>query len=459
MLWLPSVYHRIGILVNSSKNSRWQILRSLCKYSTVSDKVQHKTPARTRFAPSPTGSLHLGSLRTALFNYLLAKSTNGQFILRIEDTDSKRTIQESLESIETTLRWAQLIPDESSTVGGKYGPYIQSQRKDIYKDYVQKLLDSGHAYRCFCTPERLENVRNESRIAKASGTYDRKCLSISKEGSNIMAKNGTPYTVRLKSPMVPMTVHDVVFGTIQYRTDGEGYAEDPVLMKSDGMPTYHLANVVDDHLMEITHVVRGEEWLASTPHHLALYDAFGWEPPLFVHVPLLMDAEGHKLSKRKDSANVDAYIKEHFIPEALLNYLALYGWACPVRSEVLTLDRLVQLFSLEGLTKGRITVSPEKLHFLAKEHLQLKAQNPEFIDDACKIIQNDIKNRLGVDIDLVELKPILIECIPRMTVLSDFVTQNSFIFVEPTYVDEDIQTVITSLNGIDKGSIKNKKKK
>lgn len=314
------------------------------------------SPARTRFAPSPTGFLHLGSLRTALFNYLLARKTGGQFLLRVEDTDQKRTVPGAVERLCSDLQWAGLQWDEGpDTIGGRHGPYKQSERTGLYQEHANKLLESGHAYRCFCTAERLDVLARQRQQLGLPTDYDRQCAGIQKEESDSRAHAGEAHVIRLLAPEQYPEVNDLVYGKIgKGRTPanggpnigvtykhGEVAYEDPVLLKSDGRPTYHLANVVDDHYMDITHVVRATEWLSSTPKHLALYDAFSWTAPAFAHVGLLVDEAGHKLSKRNFDTDVAHYRNMGILPSTLVNFVALLGWSHNQRSDIMTLDELV----------------------------------------------------------------------------------------------------------------------
>ncbi|KAI5948864.1 MSE1 [Candida theae] len=342
------------------------------------------SPARTRFAPSPTGFLHLGSLRTALYNYLLAKNTGGQFVVRLEDTDQKRLVDGAERNIFDTLDWCKLDIDESPVHGGPYGPYKQSERKEIYQKYAQHLLDQGLAYKCFCPKERLLELRESARLLKppTNVTYDRKCLSNNDSG------NGS-YIIRFKSPHNYPKINDLLHGELnlqpQYNSKDQRY-DDFVIIKNDGMPTYHFANVVDDHLMKITHVIRGDEWLPSTPKHIALYDAFGWSPPKFIHIPLLTSLQDKKLSKRKGDFNILSLREQGILPQALVNFVALFGWAPPRElnvksSELFDLDQLVKLFSLDQLTKGNAKVSDSKLHFLQKEHFQRVLQDEKSFNE------------------------------------------------------------------------------
>ncbi|KAK0615435.1 Glutamate--tRNA ligase [Lasiodiplodia hormozganensis] len=329
-------------------------------------------PARTRFAPSPTGYLHLGSLRTALFNYLLAKRTGGQFLLRIEDTDQKRTVPDAEARLLEDLRWAGLEWDEGPEVGGPYGPYRQSERTALYQEHASKLLETGHAYRCFCTAERLNDLAQQRAQLGLPTDYDRKCAHIPKEEADDRAAKGEAHVVRLLVPDAYPAFFDHVYGMVgkgvkpATKKVDDAY-DDPILLKSDGLPTYHLANVVDDHHMKITHVIRGTEWLPSTPRHVAMYQAFGWEPPSFAHVGLLVDKDGNKLSKRNMDIDVAAYRKQGFLPEAVNNFVVLQGWSHRGRKDAMSMQELIDTFTIK-FTRGNTTVSEGKLNFLQHEH-------------------------------------------------------------------------------------------
>lgn len=334
------------------------------------------SPARTRFAPSPTGYLHLGSLRTALFNYLLAKRTGGQFLLRIEDTDQKRTIADAESRLFRDLRWAGLHWDEGPEVGGPYGPYKQSERTELYQRHAHQLLETGHAYRCFCSAERLNALAEQRHKLGLATDYDRTCADISKEESDDRAAKGEAHVIRLRVPDVYPTYEDLVYGVFKpLKRRGhviETSFEDPILLKSDGLPTYHLANVVDDHHMHITHVIRGSEWMPSTPKHIAMYNAFGWKPPQFAHVGLLVDEQGNKLSKRNFDTDISAFREMDIFPETLTNFAALLGWSHQEKSDIMDMKKLVDKFTLK-FTKGNTTVTFGKLHFLQRKHAALRA--------------------------------------------------------------------------------------
>ncbi|KAK7510541.1 glutamyl-tRNA synthetase-like protein [Phyllosticta citriasiana] len=355
-------------------------------------------PARTRFAPSPTGYLHLGSLRTALFNYLIAKRTGGQFLLRIEDTDQKRTVPDAEKRLFDDLRWAGLEWDEGPEVGGPYGPYKQSQRTALYRQHAHKLLDSGYAYRCFCTPQRLSELAEHRAKLGLPTDYDRTCANVPKEESDDRASQGEKHVVRLRVPDRYPPFFDLVYGSVgkglKPATNPKDDAyDDPILLKSDGLPTYHLANVVDDHHMKITHVIRGTEWLPSTPKHLAMYQAFGWQPPNFAHVGLLVDINGNKLSKRNMDIDVSAY--RRYLPEAVNNFVALLGWSHRNRSDVMSMEELIKNFTLK-FTTGSVVVTEAKLSYLQNHHQQkhLVPGDPYFekvVDELVTLIEEDRK--------------------------------------------------------------------
>ena len=319
---------------------------------------------RTRFAPSPTGYLHIGGLRTALYAYLFAKKNNGDFILRIEDTDLERYVEGATQLIYSSLKSAGINYDEGPDVGGNFGPYIQSERKDIYMQYVQKLIKNGGAYYCFCDKTRLESLTDKTGQRK----YDKHCCKLSKEEIAENLKNKKPYVIRQNIPEFGRTSYtDLVFGEIVVDCKD---LEDNVLIKSDMMPTYNFANVVDDHLMGITHVIRGEEYLSSTPKYNLLYDSFGWEQPAYIHLPPVMRDGQHKLSKRHGDPSYNDLINEGFLKEALVNYIALLGWSPKMNKEKMSLKELEELFSIEGLNKSPAIFDKAKLKWLNGEYIK-----------------------------------------------------------------------------------------
>ncbi len=340
-------------------------------------EVYHPPPAwscivpamRTRFPPSPTGLLHVGSLRTALYNELIARQTKGTFVLRIEDTDQEREVEGAVQNFLDSFAWAGIVPDEGVMMidgqiseKGPRGPYTQSKRTDIYREHCNRLITEGHAYRCFCTRERLEEMRKKQEERKQAPMYDRLCTHLT--AAEVAAKLAVnePHVVRLKVPHEKtIEFADAIRGPVSFK----GHTvDDQVLMKSDGFPTYHLANVVDDHLMEIDLVLRGEEWLSSTPKHILLYEAFGWTPPQFGHVPLLLNADKSKLSKRQGSVSVKEYIEKGYLPEAMINFLALLGWNPGTTQDVFTKEELIAQFSLDRVQKAGAVFDLQKLDWL-----------------------------------------------------------------------------------------------
>ena len=328
---------------------------------------------RTRFAPSPTGFMHVGNLRTALYEYLVAKSQGGKFVLRIEDTDRERLVEGAENVIYKTLEQVGLTHDEGPDIGGEYGPYVQSQRKDLYKPYAEQLVREGKAYYCFCTKERLESLHNEAGI----GGYDRHCRDLPEEEVRRLLDAGTPYVIRQKIPLTGSTTfEDAVFGSI---TIENKEIEDQVLLKADGYPTYNFANVIDDHLMHITHVVRGCEYLTSTPKYNLLYEAFGWEIPTYVHLPLIMgkneDGSVSKLSKRHGSTSFEGLMEEGYLAPVITNYIALLGWCPKDNQEIFSLPELVKAFSIDGISKSPAVFDYDKLNWFNGEYI--KAMNQE----------------------------------------------------------------------------------
>lgn len=326
---------------------------------------------RVRFAPSPTGYPHIGNIRTVVFNWLFARHYGGKFVLRIEDTDRTRYVPEAIDEIMGALRWLGMDWDEGPDVGGPYGPYIQSERLPIYKAKAEELVARGLAYRCNCTPERLEEVREAQRLRGQPPMYDRHCRDLPPDAIS----PDEPHVIRLKVPLEGKTVvHDLLKGEIEFEN---ALIDDQVLLKSDGFPTYHLAVVVDDHLMQITHVIRADEWLPSTPKHVLLYQAFGWELPTFVHVPLVNGADGKKLSKRHGAVAVSEFRRQGYLPEALFNFLALLGWApgSGIDQEIFSREELIERFDVSHINLAPAVFSYEKLDWM--NGVYIRALKPE----------------------------------------------------------------------------------
>ncbi len=317
---------------------------------------------RTRFAPSPTGFLHIGGLRTALYAYLHARSRGGSFILRIEDTDRARLAPGALEDILVSLRWMGITWDEGPETGGPHAPYVQSERVDLYRRHAERLVESGTAYRCYCTPQRLRELREEQSKRGLDPGYDRRCRNLTERRKAEHRERGDAFVIRFAYPQEgETTFSDLIRGDITTRNV---QMDDFVLLKSDGYPTYHLANVVDDHLMRVTDVIRGEEWISSTPRHLHLYRGFGWDPPRFAHVPVILAPGGGKLSKRHGATTVREFREKGYLPEALLNFIVLLGWALDDRTEQLGMDQLVEHFDIRQVNKASAVFSYDKLdHF------------------------------------------------------------------------------------------------
>ncbi len=327
----------------------------------------------TRFPPSPTWYVHIGSLRTALYNYLFAKRHGGKMILRIEDTDRTRFVEGSVDNMLQVLASVGLMPDEGPNNPGNLWPYFQSERLELYKKYSQELLEKDQAYHCFCSSERLDELRREQESLKLPTKYDGKCKYLTKEETEKNLKGWLPFTIRLKVPQNENIVfEDLIRGRVEINTKD---VDDQVLMKSDGFPTYHLANVVDDHLMWVTHVIRGEEWVSSTPKHILLYRAFWWNPPYFAHLPLLLWKDKKKLSKRTGDVSVESYLEKWYVTEALLNYIALLGWNPKTTEEFFTLKELTERFELEQVHKAWAIFDIERLEWFSSKYVQNMEEN------------------------------------------------------------------------------------
>ncbi|XP_047107739.1 probable glutamate--tRNA ligase, mitochondrial [Schistocerca piceifrons] len=390
--------------------------------------LEGRHEVRVRFAPSPTGHLHLGGLRTALYNYLFAKSHNGQFVLRIEDTDQSRLVPEAAEKLEKDLNWAGIEPDESPLQGGPYGPYKQSERLNLYRKHAEYLLSSGKAYPCFCTERRLELLRKEALKARQVPRYDNKCRHLSNSEVGERLEQGTPHCIRFKlSPTDPFL--DLIYGEISYDlTKSEG---DPVIMKADGYPTYHFANVVDDHFMEISHVLRGVEWQISTSKHILLYKAFGWRPPLYGHLPLIMNKDGTKLSKRQGDITVEYFQKANVFPLALINYITSAGGGFErnmdkVKPQIYLMQDLINQFSTTRINPNSCRLVPERLEEFNKLELQRKLRNEDetkvLIEKVKDIISDTFKDRLEntvLQLDDSHIKAVLLWSQNRIHSITD----------------------------------------
>jgi len=381
----------------------------------------------TRFAPSPTGYMHIGNLRTALYSYLISKHDNGKFILRIEDTDRERLVEGATDIIKTTLKITGLNYDEGPDVGGDHGPYVQSERKEIYMEYAKKLVEMGAAYYCFCSKERLEKLHEED----ATGGYDRHCRDLSPAEVEEKLKSGVPFVIRQKMPLTGSTSYkDSVFGEI---TMNNAELQDQILMKADGYPTYNFCHVVDDYLMGVTHVVRGSEYLTSTPKYVLLYDSFGWERPIYVHLPLLMgknaDGSVSKLSKRHGAVSFQDLLNDGYLPEAITNYIALLGW-CPKNSETefFTLDELKAAFTIDGVSKSPAVFDFEKLLWFNGEYIH-KLADEKFTSLVSPFIKSEIPENINKAKMLSLLKT-------RIAKLSEIDEKMAFFLSLPEYDKE-----------------------
>ena len=406
---------------------------------------------RVRFAPSPTGYLHVGGLRTALYNYLLARKEGGRFLLRIEDTDQKRFVEGAVEALIESLRWGGVDYDEGPGKEGAVGPYIQSERLGLYQGYAKGLVEQGKAYYAFDTAEELEAMRKEKEEAGSSQrSYERETMknSLSRSSAEVEAwlAEGKPHVIRLKSPADAerrYVIEDIVHGRIEFGADN---VDDLVLLKADGYPTYHLASVIDDHEMGITHVIRGEEWLPSAPKHIILYEAFGWEPPKMAHLPLLLNPDGSKMSKRKIAQGiqlevmVEAYREQGYLPEALINYLALLGWNPGTGQEIFTMAELIEAFSLERVQKAGASFDLEKLQWMNKQHLKLLAPEelaerllPTLEAQGVSLIDGE---DLTVQEKIAKVATVILLMRERVTFLHEIPQQAPYLFAEPAQYDE-----------------------
>lgn len=415
---------------------------------------------RLRFAPSPTGYLHIGGLRTALYNYLFAQHNGGKFILRIEDTDQTRFVEGAIENLIEALKWSGVSYDEGVFIEdgkivekGDYGPYIQSKRLGTYKKYVDQLIESGDAYYCFCSKERIDAVREEQKVKGLIPKYDGFCRSLSLEEAKERVAKGEQHVVRLKLPHnKDIVFNDLVRGNITINTDD---TDDQVLLKSDGYPTYHMAVVVDDHLMKITHIVRGEEWLPSTPKHVYLYEVLGWEKPTYVHLPTVLNKDRKKLSKRHGDVSVDDFKSKGYLPEALVNYLALVGWSPEDNEEILSMEDMIEKFTFERVSKTGGIFDRDKLDWVNGHYI--RAGSIEDITDLAipymveaGLIDEDfaVENRQWLEI----LVDIVREGLDNM---SEVVEKTSFIFDNDIKIEDEkalemlkSDTISTLLNGI-----------
>lgn len=384
---------------------------------------------KTRFAPSPTGYLHVGGLRTALYNYLYAKKTGGTFVLRIEDTDQSRKVEGAVENLLHTFDRIGIQFNEGPNQGGDNGPYFQSQRLDIYKKHIDDLILSGNAYPCFCDAERLKNIRQKRLADKLNTPYDRQCLSLSRDEA-MTRMNSEPHIVRLKSPEdEDIIFYDIVRDKVSIKSND---LDDQVILKTDGYPTYHLANVVDDHLMGISHVIRGEEWLSSTPKHVLLYRFLGWSPPKFAHLPLLLNPDKSKLSKRQGDVAVEDFLDKGFLAETMLNFVALLGWNPGNDKEIFSLNNLEKEFSIKRIQKSGAVFDQDKLNWMNGQYLK-----NEPLEDVCKKAEF-VFNSENIDIsDNDKFRNIVDYARKRVDTLNELPNEARMFYSDLEFNDED----------------------
>jgi glutamyl-tRNA synthetase len=389
-------------------------------------------PVRVRYAPSPTGFPHVGNIRTALFNWLYARHTGGQFIVRIEDTDTARTVPGSLEAILDSLRWLGLEWDEGPEVGGPYGPYMQSQRLPIYHEITAKLIEEGFAYRCYCTAERLEAMRADQTASKQLLGYDRRCRDLSSEERAGLRASGVPSVVRFKTPVEGRTVfQDLLRGEVGFENS---IIDDFVLLKSDGFPVYHLANVIDDHLMEISHVLRAEEWLSSTPKHILLYNALRFNPPQFAHLPLILGPDRSKLSKRHGAATLTEYRDQGYLQETMLNFLALLGWSLDETSELFNRQQLVENFSIGRVSRTAAIFNKEKLDWMNGVYIRGLTLD-DLTHRVLPFMEKDLPPEVKRPLDINYVRQIVPLIRERIITLKDAAAYADFFFLDKLEYD------------------------
>ncbi len=390
---------------------------------------------RVRYAPSPTGSPHVGNIRTALFNWLFARHTNGSFIVRIEDTDVARSVEGAVDEALNSLRWLGMDWDEGPEVGGKYGPYYQSQRLELYQKAAQQMVEQGDAYYCYCSPEKLAEMRAEQLQKKQPPGYNRYCRELTTEQKAKREAEGIIPVVRFKIPLKGETsFHDLIWGNLTF---DNSTLDDFVMLKSDGYPTYHLANIVDDHLMEISHILRAEEWLSSTPRHVLMYHAMGFEPPQYAHLPMILGPDHNKLSKRHGAVSIREFYEQGYLPEAMINFLTLLGWSFDDKTEVMTRQQLIDNFSLERINRSAAVFNRDKLNWMNGIYVRnlsadefLQAAQPYLMlhpltGEAMILNENYVRNIL----------PLIQE---RVRVLTEVAPLIDYFFVEELDYDKDL---------------------
>jgi len=407
-------------------------------------------PVRVRYAPSPTGYPHVGNIRTALFNWLFARHHGGSFIVRIEDTDVTRKVKGTVEAILEGLSWLGLDWDEGPEVGGRFGPYFQSQRLEIYREAAERLVSQGDAYYCYCSSQRLEEMRAEQVRDKQPLGYDRHCRNLSREEQSREEAGGITPVVRFKTPLEGQTrFSDLIRGEVVFENNT---IDDFVLLKSDGYPTYHLANVVDDHLMEISHVLRAEEWLSSTPRHLFLYQALGFEPPQFAHLPMLLGADRAKLSKRHGAVSITDYREQGYLPEAMVNFLALLGWSLDDKTELLSRQELINNFSLERVSRTAAIFNRDKLNWMNGVFLR-ELSHEDLLQKIMPFLESGLPKEVNRPISKEYVSRIVPLTRERINTLAEAATYANFFFLDKLEYDASLligkkMTIETTLKAL-----------
>ena len=405
---------------------------------------------RVRYAPSPTGYPHVGNIRTALFNWLFARRSGGSFIVRIEDTDVARKVKGTVEAILEGLSWLGLNWDEGPDVGGKFGPYFQSQRLELYREAAERLVSQGDAYYCYCSPQRLEEMRAEQVRDKQPLGYDRRCRNLSPEERAKKEAEGITPVVRFQTPLTGQTgFNDLIRGQVVFDNNT---LDDFVLLKSDGYPTYHLANVVDDHLMEISHVLRAEEWLSSTPRHLLLYQALEFEPPQFAHLPMLLGADRAKLSKRHGASSITEYREQGYLPEAMVNFLALLGWSLDDKTELLSRQELINNFSLERVSRTAAIFNHEKLYWMNGVFLR-ELSHEDLLQKIMPFLESGLPKEVNRPISKEYVSRIVPLTRERINTLAEAATYANFFFLDKLEYDASLligkkMTIETTLKAL-----------
>ncbi len=414
---------------------------------------------RVRYAPSPTGYPHVGNIRTALFNWLFARHTGGSFILRIEDTDVARKVSGTVEAILDSLRWLGLNWDEGPEVGGDYGPYFQSQRLHLYRQAAERLVEEGYAYPCYCSPQRLDEMRREQMLHKQPPGYDRRCRSLSQGQRAQLEAEGIVPVFRFKTPLDGQTTfHDLIRGDLTFENST---LDDFVLLKSDGYPTYHLANIVDDHSMAISHVLRADEWLSSAPRHVLLYQALGWQPPQFAHLPMILGTDRSKLSKRHGATAINEYRDQGYLPEAMINFLALLGWSLDDKTEFLSREEIVKHFSLERVSKTAAVFNRDKLDWMNGVYLR-NLSLEDYSERAISFLERGLPSEVERPLDADYIRQIMPLIQERAKTLAEVSQLSEFFFVDKLGYDaglllgkleggqavKTLQAAITRLEGL-----------